>query len=171
MSTSPSEAPDKAVSYVGFWARAGAALIDTIVASIVLDLLFRVLGLEIDVGDTLPSDPASLQLMLQAQLEDPHLWMQLVLSLVLPLAAFVILWRLLKATPGKMAIGAEVVDARTLAPLSTGQSIVRGLGYFVSAIPLGLGLLWVAVDPRKQGWHDKLAGTVVIHKRHEPRKA
>jgi len=25
-----------------------------------------------------------------------------------------------------------------------------------------LGLVWVAFDRRKQGWHDKLAGTVVI---------
>jgi uncharacterized RDD family membrane protein YckC len=28
-----------------------------------------------------------------------------------------------------------------------------------------MGLLWVAFDPRKQGWHDKLAGTVVIRSR------
>ena len=171
MSTSPSEAPDKTVSYVGFWPRVGAALIDTIVASILLDILFRVLGLDVDVdvADTLPTDPDALQRLLQAQLQDPHLWWQLVLGLVLPLVAFIILWRLLKATPGKMAIGAEVVDARTLAPLSTGQSIVRGLGYFVSTIPFGLGLIWVAFDPRKQGWHDKLAGTVVIRK--IPRKS
>jgi uncharacterized RDD family membrane protein YckC len=38
----------------------------------------------------------------------------------------------------------------------------RYLGYFVSAIPLFLGLIWVGIDGRKQGWHDKLAGTVVI---------
>jgi uncharacterized RDD family membrane protein YckC len=25
-----------------------------------------------------------------------------------------------------------------------------------------LGIIWVAFDPRKQGWHDKLAGTVVV---------
>ncbi len=25
-----------------------------------------------------------------------------------------------------------------------------------------LGFIWVGVDQRKQGWHDKLAGTVVI---------
>jgi uncharacterized RDD family membrane protein YckC len=27
---------------------------------------------------------------------------------------------------------------------------------------LGLGLLWVAFDRRKQGWHDKIANTVVV---------
>jgi uncharacterized RDD family membrane protein YckC len=25
-----------------------------------------------------------------------------------------------------------------------------------------LGFIWVAFDKRKQGWHDKIAGTVVI---------
>jgi uncharacterized RDD family membrane protein YckC len=40
---------------------------------------------------------------------------------------------------------------------------VRYLGYFVSALPLGLGFFWVAWDKRKQGFHDKLAKTVVIH--------
>jgi uncharacterized RDD family membrane protein YckC len=30
---------------------------------------------------------------------------------------------------------------------------------------LGLGLIWVAFDPKKQGWHDKLAGTIVVRVR------
>jgi uncharacterized RDD family membrane protein YckC len=29
-------------------------------------------------------------------------------------------------------------------------------------LPLMIGFIWVAFDPRKQGWHDKLAGTVVV---------
>jgi len=32
----------------------------------------------------------------------------------------------------------------------------------VAMIPLFAGIIWVAFDPRKQGWHDKLAGTVVV---------
>ena len=59
-------------------------------------------------------------------------------------------------------LGAEVVDAKTGAALSVRQSIGRYLGYYVSILPLLLGLVWVAFDPRKQGWHDKLAGTVVV---------
>ncbi len=43
------------------------------------------------------------------------------------------------------------------------SSFVRYLAYFVSLVPLGLGYLWVALDKRKQGWHDKIAGTVVIY--------
>ena len=33
---------------------------------------------------------------------------------------------------------------------------------FLSAAALGLGYLWVAFDDRKQTWHDKIAGTVVL---------
>ena len=42
------------------------------------------------------------------------------------------------------------------------QFIIRYLGYYVAMLPLFLGIIWVGIDKRKQGWHDKLAGTVVI---------
>lgn len=42
-------------------------------------------------------------------------------------------------------------------------SVVRWFGLFLSALPLGLGFLWVIVDDRRQGWHDKLAHTCVVY--------
>jgi uncharacterized RDD family membrane protein YckC len=74
-------------------------------------------------------------------------------------------WRFRGATPGKMVISAVIVDARTFGEPTPGQLIGRYLGYYVSTIPFMLGFLWVAFDPRKQGWHDKMANTVVIRKR------
>ena len=71
-------------------------------------------------------------------------------------------WHYRSATPGKMVIHARIVDARTGEPPSVGQLIGRYLGYFVSTLPFFLGLIWVGIDARKQGWHDKLARTVVI---------
>jgi uncharacterized RDD family membrane protein YckC len=35
------------------------------------------------------------------------------------------------------------------------------VGMFLAALPCGLGLLLVAFDQRKRGWHDRLANTVV----------
>ncbi len=66
------------------------------------------------------------------------------------------------ATPGKMAVKVSSVDAQTGEQPSVKQYLVRYLGYYVSIIPLFLGIIWVAFDKRKQGWHDKLAGTVVV---------
>jgi uncharacterized RDD family membrane protein YckC len=64
-----------------------------------------------------------------------------------------------------MLLSLRVVDAKTGGSLSVGQSIARYLGYFVAGIPFGLGILWVGFDSKKQGWHDKIAGTVVVRSR------
>ena len=61
-----------------------------------------------------------------------------------------------------MALRLRVVDAKTGQALTTPQAIGRYLGYYVSAFALMLGFIWVGIDKRKQGFHDKLAGTVVI---------
>ncbi|MBL8320870.1 MAG: RDD family protein, partial [Acinetobacter sp.] len=42
------------------------------------------------------------------------------------------------------------------------QSIIRYVGYFPAMMALFIGIFWVAFDKRKQGWHDKMANTVVI---------
>jgi uncharacterized RDD family membrane protein YckC len=90
---------------------------------------------------------------------------EFLISWVAPAIAVVVFWTYKQATPGKLAVSAKIVDARTGGPLSVGQSIGRYLAYFVSTLPLCLGLIWVAFDKKKQGWHDKLAGTVVIRER------
>ena len=79
-----------------------------------------------------------------------------------PMIAAILFWKYRGATPGKMAIAAKIVDAKSGAAPSTGQCIVRYFAYLVSILPLGLGFLWIAIDRRKQGFHDKIAGTVVV---------
>ena len=83
----------------------------------------------------------------------------------LPAIAIVLFWIYRQATPGKIAIAARIVDAETGGKPSTRQLVIRYLGYYVSMLPLLAGIVWVAFDPRKQGWHDKLAGTVVVRPR------
>jgi len=77
------------------------------------------------------------------------------------IVATILFWRFRGATPGKMLIKAKIVNAETLAPASTGRLIGRFFAYIVSCFFM-LGFIWIAFDKRKQGWHDKLAGTVVV---------
>ena len=135
------------VEYAGFWVRVGAALIDTlIVVALTFPLLIWIYGWSYFSGETtFFAGPADF-----------------LISWVAPATAIIAFWLYLQATPGKLALSLRVVDATTGNTLSIGQSIGRYLGYFVSIIPLCLGLIWVGFDRRKQGWHDKLAGTVVI---------
>jgi uncharacterized RDD family membrane protein YckC len=85
-----------------------------------------------------------------------------ILNYLLPFIAVIIFWQYKSATPGKMLLHLTIVDARTGEKPSPGQLVGRYFAYYVSALPLLLGFIWVAVDGRKQGWHDKLAGTVVV---------
>lgn len=141
----PQDADRVPPRYVGFWARAFASLVDSIVVLFALvpaGIALELMG--IGIGQ---DDPGA----------------QLIVHLLL--AAIVLaFWLTRLATPGKMIINAVIVDAKTLAKPSTRQFVIRYLCYFVAAFPLCLGFLWAAFDARKQGWHDKIAGTVVIRR-------
>lgn len=82
---------------------------------------------------------------------------------LLALCVFVtVFWHFWAATPGKMLCRLRVVDAKTEGPMGDWQSILRILGYFVSALVFGLGFMWMGLDKKRRGWHDMIAGTVVL---------
>jgi uncharacterized RDD family membrane protein YckC len=137
---------DQELEYVGFWLRVWASIIDTVLVLIIcLPLVGWVYGKEYFLSTDLIQGPADF-----------------LITWVLPAIAVVLFWIYRQATPGKMAIAARIVDAKSGAKPTTGQFIGRYLAYYVSTIGLMLGFIWVGFDPRKQGWHDKLAGTVVV---------
>jgi uncharacterized RDD family membrane protein YckC len=70
-------------------------------------------------------------------------------------------WTWKGQTPGKMAMGIKIVAADG-GPIGLGRAIIRYLCYIVSAVILYLGFIMIAFDKRKQGLHDKIAGTFVI---------
>jgi uncharacterized RDD family membrane protein YckC len=141
LASSWSSSPD----YAGFWQRAAAFLIDWLIVIVIfVPVMIVVFGMR-----EISLDPAA------------HSWD--LLALVAIAAAVIGFWRYCGATPGKLALAVKIVDAASGQPPSTGRLVVRFLAYFVSALPLYLGFLWVAIDRRKQGWHDKIAGTVVIN--------
>lgn len=71
-------------------------------------------------------------------------------------------WVKFAGTPGKRLLKLKVLDEATGNQLTLGQAILRYIGYIPSAIVFGLGYLWVIWDGKKQGWHDKIAKTVVV---------
>lgn len=80
------------------------------------------------------------------------------------LAFFVIIffWVYKGGTPGKMLFKMRIVDAKTHQKIGFAKSFVRFFAYIASVVPFLLGFLWIHFDKRKQGFHDKIAGTVVI---------
>ena len=70
-------------------------------------------------------------------------------------------WILVGQTPGKSLMGVRIVrtDGRRV---RFGNALVRRLAYILSGL-LFLGYLWILFDNRRQGWHDKLGGTIVVY--------
>jgi len=132
--------------YAGFWIRVGATLIDLVIMIIVLSVpLSFIYGEEYWLGEQLING----------------FW-DLLLGYVVPIVATIWFWLNFLGTPGKMATNLKIVDAKTGNKLTLGQAIGRYFAYIPAILPLGLGIIWVGIDKKKQGWHDKLAGTVVI---------
>ena len=133
------------VQYAGFWRRVAAILIDGLIFSALFGFLF--------------SPFASTEPVEAGQFSTLEI-MQTLLSLVVT----VFLWVKFLGTPGKLLLECQVVDADNFEPMSIKQAVLRYVAYIASILPLGLGFLWVARDARKQGFHDKIANTVVLYK-------
>jgi uncharacterized RDD family membrane protein YckC len=132
--------------YAGFWIRVAAALIDTVVFVLVFSIpLTLIYGSDYWTSDEMVSG----------------FW-DILLTYIAPIIITVWFWVKYLGTPGKMALRLRVVDANTGKAISSPKAVGRYLGYYVSAIPLLLGFIWVGIDKKKQGFHDKLAGTVVV---------
>lgn len=175
--------PAPGYAYVGFWRRFCAFWIDVFILAIpTWTLMFVVLlgpmssqsysffygpGRFITdpgTGRIVPN-PAAFDA-LSASLEGMFRWVALVgvLLFLIQMLYHAILWSRRGGTLGQLILGIQVRNELDGSRISFGRGCLRYFGYIVSIWILYLGFIWVAFDPRKQGWHDKIAGTVVIRK-------
>lgn len=134
------------LEYAGFWIRVVASLIDSLlIMIIIIPLLSLVYGEQYWLGDSFVTG----------------FW-DLMFNYILPAVVVILFWIYKSATPGKMVLRLKIVDADTGHAVPAGRLIGRYLSYYLSIIPLFLGVISIGFDRRKQGWHDKIAGTVVV---------
>lgn len=144
------------VRYAGFWRRLLAVIIDsslfTALSAPVLILIYGPAVFESPAADTLFGYLGV------------HGWIELLISYGLPVLLLIGFWQRWGATPGKLLLDCQVVELETGRPPGVRRALLRVVSYAVSALPLYLGFLWIAWDRHKQGFHDKIAGTVVLHR-------
>lgn len=138
-------------SYAGFGRRLLAQLIDTALLMLV-GLLVGVVVYGLNILQGIPPEEAT-------TLSTAADWM---LNLIVALITL-LFWVTWQATPGKRLLGLRIVDAETGGLPPFNRLVLRYVGYFISALPLSLGFLWMLWDRRQQCWHDKLGRTVVLH--------
>ncbi|WP_278397225.1 RDD family protein [Acinetobacter venetianus] len=136
--------------YAGFWIRVCAAIIDSIIIIIAMIPLTMIFG----GGET----TASTNGFSTFQFKTTADWFWQILTAIF----YIFCWIKFAGTPGKRLLRLKVLDEQTGNHVTVGQGIIRYIGYIPATLVLFIGLIWVAFDPKKQGWHDKMAKTVVV---------
>ncbi|MBN2437269.1 MAG: RDD family protein [Deltaproteobacteria bacterium] len=151
--------------YGGFWRRLFAFLIDKVILYFVSLTLFLIgllaLGLSDDMMDRIPTFPSDLTYGMVV-----FALLYLIASLLAGMTYFTWFHGIAGRTPGKMLFGLCVIQISG-DPMTPGIAFLRWVGYLISGPVLCLGFLWIAFDGRKQGWHDKIAATLVIREKCE----
>lgn len=134
-------ATNAAFQFGGFWIRAGALILDSIITTVINYAIL------IPITFILPAAAAV---------------MSIVLTLVM------LFWEPFfvakyAATPGKMICGLEVLKADG-SRLSFWQAILRSLAKILSSLILLIGYIMAAFDDEKRGLHDRLCNTRVVKK-------
>jgi len=162
----PPPGPAPGLAYAGFWIRFAAYLIDALITFVPLVIIFFIL-----VGAAFAGASCSITLNPDNSFNSGScsnvgafglLAIPFIFFLFLPAAYFIVMWSWKGATVGQRALGVWVVDADTGTKISGGRAVLRYLGYIVNGAVFYLGFMWAGWDPRKQGWHDKIANTFVI---------
>ncbi len=152
----------------GFWVRAAASLIDTVIIALpMIAAVYLLSGGEwLDLGSMREAVSYALQgdaanAMKHAQVTQMK-W-EIVFELLMA-AVIIVFWRRWAgATPGKKMVGITVVDAKSGGEIDNKQAIVRYIGYIASTVILLIGFLMVAFRKDKCALHDLMAGTKVIY--------
>ncbi len=146
--------PAPGIEFGGFWIRFAAYIIDGLILAVIQIALALVFGLAFGVAS--PSDISASQSLVS------------LVGLVISIGYFVWFWVRSGSTPGMSLLGLQVVRDKDGGSISWGKALIRYIGIVISTLALFIGLIWVAFDSRKRGWHDLMAGTVVIRKPEVP---
>lgn len=141
----------KTITVIGFGRRLAAILLDALllgVLSMFVAFVIGMVGVFIDMYT--PNRPLPLDRLIVA------------CTLVFSVAYYLVAWSRSGQTVGKAMLGIKIVGADGQPP-SGGKAFLRYIGYLVSGIVLALGFVWVIFDRKRQGWHDKMAGTYVVY--------
>lgn len=157
-------APGAFTGYAGFWRRLAAWLLDQVILSAATSAVAVAIGFAYGIGIAMQGGPAPSDTQIQSQLG-------LGFQTVFEVFTFVVSWLYFtllessawQATIGKRVLGLRVTDEGG-ARISWARANGRFFAKFLSGLACGLGYLWVAFSPRKQGWHDMLARTLVFRR-------
>jgi len=153
------ERPERELEYAGFWVRAAARVIDLLIILAVFNLFYLLdrYGAEAGLwagggfGEPLVTDRFSVEQVMRG-----------VFFLGFPVFYSVYLHGSNGQTFGKMALRIRVLNEDG-SPIDFRKALVRWFGTLLCDLTLYFGYVWAAFDSRKQGLHDRVCRTIVVH--------
>ena len=158
-------------AYAGFWVRTIAWIIDGFILGIIASVFSFVvlmvaaaIGLGTAATGTLSADGTmtSEQVAVLGVTAFLALTIVGIALLAITVLYFVVLWVKRGATIGQSILGLRVARERDGGPIGWGAAILRYIMLMIGFWIFYLGVIWVAFEPRKRGWHDMVAGTLVV---------
>ncbi|MCU0505883.1 MAG: RDD family protein [Chloroflexi bacterium] len=159
--------------YAGFWIRAVAYILDGIILGIVTTVLWLVvlaIAAAIGIGAAASTGVAAdgqltgeEAAIIGVGIAAAFIFLG-IMTLVVTVLYFVLFWVKRGGTLGQTLLGMRIAREADGAPIGWGTAIVRYVMMLISFWIFYLGVIWVAFEPRKRGWHDMVAGTVVVRR-------
>ena len=153
--------PQPQTSYAGFWIRFIARFVDGLILGIPLTIILFVFIAISGAALTATSSDQNAQ-NTTAGVASGIFLLFYVIALVGIAGYQIYFWGTSGQTIAMRMFHLRVVDANTGAPIGIGRAVVRWLMTLVNSWACYIGWIWVAFDARKQGWHDKVANSVVL---------
>jgi uncharacterized RDD family membrane protein YckC len=151
--------------YAGLTSRLLAFMIDTVIISTVIlttswfvATTWRLLQLELILRGLQQRSPIMENM--KMFITSPMFYS--IITLLFIATYYIFFWTVTGQSPGKGIMGLRILTHRG-GKLKLSQAIMRYIGYYLSAIPLGLGFFWILIDDRRLAWHDRLANTCVVY--------
>jgi uncharacterized RDD family membrane protein YckC len=140
--------------YAGFWIRVAANALDLLVLAAINQMALLATGGWRGFAPGTEIGAFSLSLGLA----------EIAVGGIIPPIAIIGSWIALGASPGKLLLGLRIVDEPSRGRPTAWQCIGRYVMALVSIACVGLGYFYIAIDPRHQGWHDKIVRTLVVRR-------
>ena len=140
--------------YAGFWIRTGANVLDVLILAALNQVVLLASGGSRVFGGGGGTGIGAVTIALGSA--------EIVVAGILPPLVIIGSWVAFGASPGKLLLRLRIVDEPTGGRPSVWQCIGRYVLALVAILCAGIGYFWIGIDPRKQGWHDKIVRTLVI---------
>jgi len=153
------DGPSPGIVFAPHGARLVAYLVDALIVTVISIVLIVLVGLVFISGASLSDDAETVNVSAESVVATVLLTVAVIFLILLYFPFF---WARSGQTPGMAIFGLRVVDDRTGGRIGWGTAGLRVLGMYVASAVFYLGFIWILVDKRRRGFHDLIAGTVVV---------